>query len=141
MAKLRLARGLRAGQACKAEVRGLGTMNHQAPIWAEAAGQATFGMANLRQRTTGLPFIVFISQRDGASHGARVKVSQGPKVRPDQMGTYSISPFDHKGGLKLSSNDEARLKEWIDANLQVLKEYWDGDIDYTEDVIERLITV
>ena len=104
-------------------------MNDRAPVWAKAAGQAAFEMESLRQRTTGLPFIVFISQRDGALHGARVKVSQGLKVMLDQMGAYSGSTFDHKGGLKLFSNDEARLKEWIGVNLQVLNEYWDGDID------------
>jgi hypothetical protein len=38
-------------------------------------GQATYRMANLRPERTGLPFVVFISQRGGARHDVRVKVA------------------------------------------------------------------
>ena len=107
---------------------------------AEASrGQATFEMANLRPRTTGLPFIVFISQRDGAQHDVRVKVSPAPKVRTDQMSTYSLRPFAHQSGPALSTSDEIALEAWVIANMQVLVAYWDGDIDYTEDAIDRLV--
>ena len=51
----------------------------------EPQGQATFGMANLRKERTGLPFIVFMSQKGGAQHDLRVEVSPLPKVRLDQL--------------------------------------------------------
>jgi hypothetical protein len=98
-------------------------------------------MANLRQRATGLPFIVFISQRDAASHGARVKVSPAPKVRLDQMSSYSIRPFQHKDGPVLSRQEEQLLEKWVNANARVLEEYWNGDIEYTEDAIASLMPV
>ena len=74
------------------------------------AGQAKYGMSNLRPADTGLPFIVFISQRDDASHAARIKWSPAPKVRAEQMGSYAISPFAHKAGPKLSTKDEQLLE-------------------------------
>jgi len=51
------------------------------PAQNEAQGQALFEMANLRPERTGLPFVVFISQKGGARHNVRVKVARGPKVR------------------------------------------------------------
>lgn len=104
-------------------------------------GQANFWMANLRQRTTGLPFVVFISQKDNYRHDLRVKVSPGPRVQEDQLGSYSVRPFTHRGGPALSSADERLLERWIEANRQVLEEFWDGDIEYTEDAIERIVSV
>ena len=105
----------------------------------EPRGWATFEMANLRPQRTGLPFIVFISQRGHSQHAARVIVSPAPKVREDQMSSYAVSPFEHKSGPRLTSQEERSLEAWIVANRQVLAEYWDGDIEYTEDAIERLV--
>ena len=101
-------------------------------------GQATFGMANLRPERTGLPFIVFISQRDDARHAARVKVSPSPRVRADGMGSYALSPFAHKAGWRLTTADERALERWMALNGEVLRRYWDGDIEYTEDAIADL---
>jgi hypothetical protein len=107
----------------------------------EAQGQATFGMANLRRKTTGLPFIVFISQKDEARHAARVKVSPEPRVRPDVMSSYSISPFEWREGPRLPSAEEKLLGRWIDMNARVLVDYWNGEIEYTEDAIGQLKAV
>ncbi|MCK8788068.1 hypothetical protein M0638_27305 [Roseomonas sp. NAR14] len=104
-----------------------------------AEGQATFGMANLRPDKTGLPFIVFISQRDAAQHDIRVKVSPAPRVRHDQMSSYSIRPaLHHQTGPVLSTSDERLLNEWVDKNFDVLLGYWNGDIEYTEDAMDLL---
>jgi hypothetical protein len=104
----------------------------------EAQGQATFGMANLRRKTTGLPFIVFISQRDEARHAARVKISPEPRVRAEEMSSYSISPFEWKEGPRLSNSEEHLLGRWIDMNARVLLDYWNGQIEYTEDAVDQL---
>lgn len=104
----------------------------------EPQGQATFGMANLRSERTGLPFIVFISQRDGAQHDVRVKVSPNPKVRGDQMGSYALRPYRHVGGYRLTSDEEQALETWIDENISALVGYWDGNIEYTEDVLDLI---
>jgi hypothetical protein len=92
----------------------------------EAQGQATFGIANLRRKTTGLPFIVFISQRDETRHAARVKVSPEPRARPDEMSSYSVPPFEWKEWPRLAKTEEKLLGRWIDMNARVLRDYWNG---------------
>jgi hypothetical protein len=101
-------------------------------------GQATYGMANLRPATTGLSFIVFISQRDSASHAARVKVSREARVNASQLGSYSIDPFQHRAGPRLTSSEEGDLARWVSLNRSVLIDYWTGKILYTEEAISRL---
>ena len=95
-------------------------------------------MANLRRKTSGLPFIVFISQKGEARHAAGVKVSPEPRVRPDEMSSYSISPFEWKEGPRLSNSEEHVLGRWIEMNARVLLDYWNGQIEYTEDAIDQL---
>ena len=111
---------------------------HQAPVADQPQGQAGFGMANLRSSRTGLPFIVFISQKDGAQHDVRVKVSPNPKVQSTQMGSYSLRPYRHVAGYRLNPREEALLQEWVTINLDTLVGYWDGAIEYTEDALEQL---
>jgi hypothetical protein len=38
----------------------------------------------------------------------------------------------------LDPDDLARLAEWIELNRAVLADYWNGDIEYTEDAISAL---
>jgi hypothetical protein len=104
-------------------------------------GQATFEMANLRQRTTGLPFVVWVSQKDNLPHDIRVKVAQSAKVISSQMGSYSVRPFAHVGGPRLNSNDEKLLEDWINRNRDTLVDFWDANIEYTEDMIEKIVPI
>ena len=104
----------------------------------QTAGQATFGMSNLHTDSTGLPFIVFISQRDDARHAARVKWSPQPKVKAEALGSYAISPFAHKAGPRLGGREESLLEGWIDLNRETLQRYWDGDLEYTQDAVAQL---
>jgi hypothetical protein len=101
-------------------------------------GQALFEMANLRPERTGLPFVVFISQKGGARHDVRVKVAHGAKVRPSEMATVAIRPSVRVVRGKLDPPDLARLSRWIELNREILVKYWDGDIEYTEDAIGAL---
>ena len=104
----------------------------------QVAGQATYGMANLRPEKTGLPFIVFISQKNDARHAARVKVSPAPKVMTSLMGSYAVAPFGYKAGERLDSEQERLLATWISLNHDILQDYWDGTIEYTEDAIAQI---
>ena len=107
--------------------------------WQETPeGQATYEMANLHPKRTGLPFVIFISQKDSYRHDVRVKVSPGPKVLSGQVSTYALRPFRHEGGPSLTTDQERDLERWIDKNRQVIIEYWDGDIDDTGDAISRI---
>lgn len=98
-------------------------------------------MANLRPKTTGLPFVVFISQRGSARHAARVKVSPAPRMQVEQTGVYAVRPFRHVAGPRLNAREEEQLARWIAANEAVLLGYWGGDIPFTEDAIEQLTRI
>jgi hypothetical protein len=104
----------------------------------QAEGQALFAMANLRPERTGLPFVVFISQKGGARHDVRVKIAHGAKVRPSEMTTVVVRPKVRVIRGVLDPADLARLAEWIELNKDVLIDYWNGDIEYTEDAISAL---
>jgi hypothetical protein len=104
----------------------------------ETEGQALFEMANLRPERTGLPFVIFISQKGGARHDVRVKIARGAKVRPSEMATVAVRPKPRVIRGALDPDDLARLAEWIELNRAVLADYWNGDIEYTEDAISAL---
>ena len=95
-------------------------------------------MANLRPEHTGLPFVVFISQRGGARHDVRVKVARVPRVRPSEMVTVALRPSVRVVRGRLDPHDLALLRQWIDINEQVLIDYWNGVIGYTEDALNAL---
>jgi hypothetical protein len=104
----------------------------------KAEGQALFEMANLRPERTGLPFVVFISQKGGARHDVRVKIARGAKVKPSEMATVAVRPMPRVIRGVVDPDDLARLAEWIELNRDVLIDYWNGNIEYTEDAIGAL---
>src|SRR5208283_539505 len=89
------------------------------PVTGEAEGQALFEMANLRPERTGLPFVVFISQKGGARHDVRVKLARGAKVRPSDMITVAVRPVSRVIRGKLSSHEFDLVSRWIESNLDV----------------------
>src|SRR5260370_17702883 len=95
-------------------------------------------MANLCPERTGLPFVVFISQKGGARHDVRVKVAPGAKARPSEMITVAIRPSVRVVRGTLDPRELALLTRWINRNLDTLIKYWDGDIEYTEDAIAAI---
>jgi hypothetical protein len=108
------------------------------PDAAGPEGQALFDMANLRPERTGLPFVVFISQKGGARHDVRVKVAPGPRVQPSEMVTVAVRPSVRVVRGRLDATDLALLRRWIDLNQEILVKYWDGVVEYTEDAIAAL---
>ena len=98
-------------------------------------------MANLRPERTGLPFVVFVSQNDGARHDVRVKVARAPSVRRSEMVTVALRPSVRVVRGRLDPHDLALLRQWIDINEQVLIDYWNGVIGYTEDALNALMPI
>ena len=97
-----------------------------------------FTTSNLPPVMTGLPFVVWISPRGGARHDVRVKVSAGPRAKPGEFITVAVRPKVKVIDGHLSAAHLALLARWIELNQQALVEFWDGEIEYTPDVLARL---
>ena len=101
-------------------------------------GQATFDMANLRPDRTGLPYVVFISQKGGARHDVRIKLARAAKVRPSEMLTVAVRPAPRLIRGTMNREEFDLVKRWIELNQNVLIDYWNGDIEYTEDLLAAI---
>ena len=102
-----------------------------------------FDMANLSPTLTGLPMVVWISERGHARHDARVKVSlvHGRRAHPDQTASVSVRPaVDVVAGPPLDPHDLARVRRWIELNRDAILAYWNGDL-LTDEAIARLVAL
>ena len=95
-------------------------------------------MSNLSPRRTGLPFAVWISPRGGAKHDVRVKVSLGPKAHPDELVTVAVRPDVAVVAGELPAAQLKLLRQWIELNRDALVKFWEGEIEYTEDILGEL---
>ncbi len=93
-------------------------------------------MANLSTRLTGLPFVVWISQRGNARHDIRVKVSPGLKAIPEEMVSVGIRPDVHLVVGELASNDLKLLTAWVELNREVIVKFWNGELATDEALVE-----
>ena len=99
-----------------------------------------FKMANLSPTLTGLPMIVWISERGRARHDARVKVSlvHGRGARPDRTASVSVRPtVEVVAGPPLDGRDLELVRQWVELNREAIIAYWNGDL-LTDEVIARL---
>jgi hypothetical protein len=98
-----------------------------------------YAMANLRPADTGLPMVVWVSERGGARHDARVKVSRSHGDRADWFNTASVAvrPQPHVAAGQLSPADLQVVAEWVRLNEVVILEYWEGRI-FTIELLQRL---
>jgi hypothetical protein len=95
-------------------------------------------MSNLSPKRTGLPFVVWISA--GAwiqNDDIRVKITRGPKVKSSEMISVALRPMLRVIDGQLSNEELGLLEQWVQLNLEVLIDYWNGEID-TSGVLERL---
>jgi len=95
-------------------------------------------MSNLSPKSTHLPFVVWISPRGNARHDVRVKVSRTHKVQEGEFIVVSVRPQVEVLHGKLRPAELRLLREWIELNREVLVKFWEGDIEYTEEVLEQL---
>ncbi|MBV8118374.1 MAG: hypothetical protein JO081_00355 [Alphaproteobacteria bacterium] len=108
------------------------------PGFKETTGQASFDVANLRPERTGLPFVVFISQKGGARHDVRIKLGRAAKLHPSEMFTVAVRPRPRLIRGRMSAQEFDMVRRWIKLNERVLIDYWNGDIEYTEDALAAI---
>lgn len=109
----------------------------------DTAENELFDMANLSPALTGLPMVVWISERGRARHDARVKVSlvHGRRAHPDQTVSVSVRPaVELVAGPALDARDLDQVRRWIELNREALLAYWNGDL-LTDEVIGKLTRV
>jgi hypothetical protein len=97
-----------------------------------------FFMSNLPPSFTGLPFLVWISQRGFARHDIRVKVTRSHKVKPGEFITVSVRPTVKVLRGELRPAELKLLCKWIKLNQETLIKFWEGDIETTPAVLEQL---
>ncbi len=115
----------------------------RAPIDLADAEDELFDMANLSSALTGLPMVVWISERGRSRHDVRIKVSlvHGRRAHPDQTASVSLRPaVEVVAGPPLDPRDLALVQRWVELNRDALLAYWDGSL-FTDEVIGRLVKV
>lgn len=100
-----------------------------------------FEMANLSLEKTGLPFIVWISPGMNNPRDIRIKVSRTPRPAP-VMTSVALRPEVRViDGEPLSRDELTKLRAWVSLNWDVLVDFWDGRIEYTEDATARIRSI
>jgi hypothetical protein len=94
-----------------------------------------FLMANLRPKTTGLPMVVWVSERDDVR--VKVALQHGDRIDPSHTAVFGVRPTPGLISGYLSSTDQRVVSDWIKLNEAALVEYWDGLID-TSELLGRL---
>jgi hypothetical protein len=92
--------------------------------------QDLFEMVNIRPELSGLPFIVWISEKGGARHDVRVK--------REFSATVSVRPKIEVLAGELSPRDLQLVHDWIELNRDTIIRYWNGDILYTDEALAAL---
>src|SRR5262249_22756766 len=90
-----------------------------------------FLMANLRPKTTGLPMVVWVSERGTARHDVRVKIAlqHGDRIDPSHAAAFGVRPTPRLISGHLSAADQCAVSDWIKLNEAARVEYWDGATD------------
>jgi hypothetical protein len=98
-----------------------------------------FAMANLPLHLTGLPMVVWASQRMGLPHDIQIKVMQthGSRMDPGDLAVVAVRPTPRLVAEHLSPDDLLAVSDWIRLNQAVLIDYWEERI-YTDELLRRL---
>lgn len=92
-----------------------------------------YEMSNIDGSITGLRHEVFCSQKGGAQHECRVKVSNrtGKNGYPDTF-SIDLKDFTIRGDCRISSDDLEAVKWWIHRNRFAILDFWKDRINTRE---------
>lgn len=93
-------------------------------------------MANVHPKRSGLPFVVYISEKQGR-HDVRVKVAAGPKAT-QWVASVAVRPKIEVAEGKLSNHDFDLIRRWIELNRDAIIGYWERTIEDTADALAAL---
>ncbi|MGH7077061.1 MAG: hypothetical protein ACREFU_03070 [Acetobacteraceae bacterium] len=103
------------------------------------APEASYAMAKLVPRRTGLPMVIWITPNEGYPHDCRIKVARqhGDRGRWADSASITVRPDQRLIG-QLDAGDFRVAAAWVRLNQAVILEYWDGTLDDIGDVLLRL---
>jgi hypothetical protein len=103
-----------------------------------------FEMSNLRNKTTGLDMLLYVSERGYAKHGPRIKVqrSLGSKITHD---FFSVSIDDDPRIVagdqgEISNKHLEKVFQFVIKNKEVLLGYWNSEI-YTDELFDKIKSI
>jgi hypothetical protein len=98
-----------------------------------------FEMANLFPADTGLPMVVWASERGHARHDVWIKVNQphGTRMLPGNLAVVAIRPAPRLIAGNLSPANLSAVSDWIRLNEATLVDYWEYRIS-TAQLIQLL---
>lgn len=104
----------------------------------EPEAEDLFEMANLYPKHTGLPMVIWVSERGHARHDARIKVSKrhGTRMNISDTAVVGVRPPSVLVGV-LATDDRLAVYRWISLNEAALIDYWNGTID-TVELVQQL---
>jgi hypothetical protein len=104
----------------------------------EAETEEFYEMANLYPKHTGLPMVIWVSERGHAQHDVRVKVStkHGDRMNIHDTAVVGVRPASVLAGV-LRPADRQAVFQWITLNEKALVDYWNRVID-TVDLVQGL---
>ena len=97
-----------------------------------------FELANLRTKITGLPILIWVSEKKG-KHEARIKVANNSEKWTDDTFSLSISdePKVIAGECKLPTKDLEKVKCFVKKHKKTLLDYWEREIS-TDEMLENI---
>ena len=106
----------------------------------ETDDDALFQMANLFPADTGLPMVIWASERGHARHDVRIKVNQahGTRMLPGNLAMVAVRPTPRLVDGQLSATDLRLVGQWIRLNEAALLDYWEYRIS-TAEFVRRLL--
>jgi hypothetical protein len=96
-------------------------------------GEDLYLMSNVQPNESGLPFVVYISEKQGR-HDVRVKVGKPPNF----TASVSVRPDIKVVAGKLSERELALVRQWIELNRDVIIAHWEGKMASSRDVLNAL---
>jgi hypothetical protein len=99
-----------------------------------------FLMANLRPADTGLPMVVWVSERGYPQHDVRIKVStkHGAQISPTtNMAIFGVRPTPCLLQGYVPPPDQRAVEQWITLNEDVILDYWNSAIS-TREMLNRM---
>ncbi len=91
-------------------------------------------MSNVQPAESGLPFLAYISERQG-QHDVRVKLAY---KAPNWIATVTVRPTVEVVVGQLSGRDLDLVRRWIELNKDIIIAHWEGQMPSSRDVLNAL---